>query len=322
MILFGYGDAAVLNTPSSRPAICQRFHVSGFKLLPPLCMTESLYLLLVQANMATSELKHDIANKPVEILHLSMPRTGSISMMAAYRILGYTTYHGFDFIASVPHQPIWDRAVEGKFGRAPRFTKSDWESEEFLGPYQVLSDYPVLTFSAEFLEMWPDAKVVLVERDLDKWDRSFQEQVVVAPFLWPAWLLRTFIDPWLSARPATTLWKCLQHDFDCRDRESYSKNTRATYQRHYAWVKSVVPRENLLIYKLGSGWGPLCEFLGKDVPVEEFPWLNEGKEFELWMRKIQKDMLITSLKALARVLVIPTCILITAWALSRLHRRS
>ena len=118
--------------------------------------------------MAHSGLRHYASNKPVEVLHLSMPRTGSISMMAAYRILGYTTYHGFDFVASVPHQRIWDRAVEGKFGRAPCFTKSDWESEEFLGPYQVLSDYPVLTFSAEFLDMWPDAKVVLVERDLSK----------------------------------------------------------------------------------------------------------------------------------------------------------
>lgn len=28
-------------------------------------------------------------------------------------------------------------------------------------------------------------------------------------------------------------------------------------------------------FELGSGWGPLCEFLGKDVPDTPFPWINE-----------------------------------------------
>lgn len=37
-----------------------------------------------------------------------------------------------------------------------------------------------------------------------------------------------------------------------------------------------MPSENLLIYKMGDGWEPICEFLGKPVPDAEFPWVNEA----------------------------------------------
>jgi hypothetical protein len=40
-------------------------------------------------------------------------------------------------------------------------------------------------------------------------------------------------------------------------------------------------RERLLDYRLGEGWGPLCEFLGKEVPVGlEFPRVNETVAFK------------------------------------------
>lgn len=36
-------------------------------------------------------------------------------------------------------------------------------------------------------------------------------------------------------------------------------------------IKGLVPPERLLIYNVSEGWGPLCQFLGKPVPEEEFP---------------------------------------------------
>lgn len=44
---------------------------------------------------------------------------------------------------------------------------------------------------------------------------------------------------------------------------------------HYEVVRRIVPRERLLEYKLGSGWEPLCNFLGKEVPDVEFPKVND-----------------------------------------------
>ena len=262
--------------------------------------------------MPTYEPRSESGYKPVVVLHLAMPRTGSLSMMAAYRILGYTTHHGFDSASTPSHQALWDRAVEGKFGRAPRFTRADYETEQFLGPYQVLCDYPTVWFAEEFLELWPEAKVILVERDVDKWEKSFQEQVVPSFFTWKATILRKCIDPWVSARFATTIWNCFQDHFHSHDQEGLSRNTRETYLRHNEWVKKNVPKDRLLVYELGSGWSPLCDFLGKEIPDEPFPWLNEGEEFEVWMRKIQRDILIRGLKIIGRAVAAPVYIALVA----------
>ena len=50
---------------------------------------------------------------------------------------------------------------------------------------------------------------------------------------------------------------------------------RERYREHYASVRKMVPGERLLEYRLGSGWEPLCAFLGKEVPDVEFPRVNE-----------------------------------------------
>ena len=43
------------------------------------------------------------------------------------------------------------------------------------------------------------------------------------------------------------------------------------YNRWVDDVKATVPEDQLLIYKLGSGWQPLCDFLGLEVPDEPYP---------------------------------------------------
>jgi hypothetical protein len=40
--------------------------------------------------------------------------------------------------------------------------------------------------------------------------------------------------------------------------------------------EDAVPKERLLEYELGSGWDPLCAFLGKEVPDVLFPRANES----------------------------------------------
>jgi hypothetical protein len=43
---------------------------------------------------------------------------------------------------------------------------------------------------------------------------------------------------------------------------------------HYEHIRDIVPPERLLEYILGTGRGPLCQFLSKEEPQEEFPRLN------------------------------------------------
>lgn len=54
------------------------------------------------------------------------------------------------------------------------------------------------------------------------------------------------------------------------------KVSREYYRKHYADVRAMAPKDRLLEYKLGSGWEPLCKFLGKEVPNVPFPHRNEA----------------------------------------------
>ncbi len=49
-----------------------------------------------------------------------------------------------------------------------------------------------------------------------------------------------------------------------------------TFESHNEHVRSVVPKSNLLEFRAPDGWGPLCDFLGKPVPNEPYPHLNDG----------------------------------------------
>ena len=48
---------------------------------------------------------------------------------------------------------------------------------------------------------------------------------------------------------------------------------------HEAGVIRTIPPERLLLYRVTQGWGPLCQFLGKPIPSEEFPHANCQKDF-------------------------------------------
>src|SRR5581483_959910 len=48
---------------------------------------------------------------------------------------------------------------------------------------------------------------------------------------------------------------------------------------HNEQVKATVPSERLLVWEVGEGWEPLCEFLGVEVPPEPLPHENDRETF-------------------------------------------
>ena len=50
--------------------------------------------------------------------------------------------------------------------------------------------------------------------------------------------------------------------------------------KHNLYVKSVVPKEDLLVWNLKDGWEPLCTFLGKEIPVGPIPHDNKTGDVE------------------------------------------
>jgi len=81
------------------------------------------------------------------------------------------------------------------------------------------------------------------------------------------------------------------------------RKARDVYVRHYERVRAKVPKEKLLEYELGSGWGPLCGFLGVQVPGEQFPWVNEAAALKDKIDQIKREKFRAGAGMIAPVLV-------------------
>ncbi|KAJ7640960.1 hypothetical protein FB45DRAFT_1021743 [Roridomyces roridus] len=210
---------------------------------------------------------------PMEVL--------SMAMKAALEILGYKhCYHGFDIDTNVRDLDMWAEACaakyegKGKFGRA--------EFDQLLGHCMAVTDAPCSSFAAELIDAYPEAKVILVEREIEAWFKSFNI-LMELPFM-PSLRIAALLDPsWTGKR--TRFWqKWLANEFGATTLDKVREVARARYRAHNAKVRSVTPQERLLEYELGSGWEPLCEFLGKQVPDVPFPRLNEAAELKEKLR--------------------------------------
>ncbi|TDZ21392.1 hypothetical protein Cob_v005822 [Colletotrichum orbiculare MAFF 240422] len=227
-------------------------------------------------------------NEGVQVLHLSMPRNGSFSMKAAYEELGLPTYHGFVFVERPRDQISWYKAVDAKYyGNGEPYGRDEFD--DLLAGWAVVSDNPAIGFVEELLEAYPNAKVVLVDRDVDKWYRSYDEGVIRSFFTWKMWAVVNLIEPLQTAKPVTVMQNLLYAMFECSDEAGWRRNARRVSREHTEKIRNSVPRERLLEYQLGSGGEPLCEFLGKEVPDKPFPHLNDSKEFERWMKNFQTE---------------------------------
>jgi hypothetical protein len=54
------------------------------------------------------------------------------------------------------------------------------------------------------------------------------------------------------------------------------RKLREGFIRHNEQVRSMVPKDNLLEFTPDMGWEPLCKYLGKPIPEEPYPYVNEG----------------------------------------------
>lgn len=140
---------------------------------------------------------------PMEILNLSMPRTGSLCQSSipvtihnfylrsvqfkkglltdfnlaikhALSILDIDCYHGTNLGGNNPDRWFFLEAARAKVkGQKIERTAEYWD--QVLGKFGGVSDFPCLAFTDELLEAYPDAKVILVERDVTSWTGSFLE---------------------------------------------------------------------------------------------------------------------------------------------------
>ncbi|KAM4061063.1 P-loop containing nucleoside triphosphate hydrolase protein [Hirsutella rhossiliensis] len=216
------------------------------------------------------------AQRELKVLALGLPRTGSASIAEALTILGYKdVYHGSRFFDSPGDLRIFSRAADATFpvlptytGRA--FTLQDWE--KVFGSCEASTDVAGV-FSNQLVELYPKAKVILTVRSFDKWYESMDEAIFKS-----LGNFRADMCVKLGSQFVMDCRKLCLGFFDAKTVDEARKNARMVYNRHHCLLQEKVPPEQLLIYTMGDGWEPLCQFLGKPVPDASFPWVNERAE--------------------------------------------
>lgn len=83
--------------------------------------------------------------------------------------------------------------------------------------------------------------------------------------------------------------------FETFFRGDFPNKGKQVYLDHVAEVRSLVPSEQLLEYKISEGWGPLCEFLGEEIPDTPFPRGNDMADFYARCQKRNRRQMLNAL---------------------------
>ncbi|KAH8193979.1 hypothetical protein TruAng_011850 [Truncatella angustata] len=182
-------------------------------------------------------------------------------------------------VAKNKHQAFWISAIEAKYEPEkegnPVLDREEFDS--ILGDFEGIADYPAAIFPAELIRAYPEAAVILTVRaDEDAWRASMLATLVHH--------FRSAPDP--NPSPMAPLAAkyhrhCWNDDFEAYGREAY--------RRQNALVRGAAAGRRFLEYETGSGWGPLCEFLGVPVPDGAYPRADDWLEYKKAAQEKEKS---------------------------------
>ncbi|HXQ10738.1 MAG TPA: sulfotransferase [Caulobacteraceae bacterium] len=206
----------------------------------------------------------------LKIVGSGLGRTGTKSMQTALNMLGFGPCHHMVEVFTHPESmALWVRASKGE---------DVWD--EIFKDYNSAVDYPVAAYWREVADKYPNAKVLHTTRDADQWYDSAYS-TILSPNS-PATQARTEAGSVQGEFFASFAGTLRQHIDDRAWMTDY-------FRRHDAEVKAAFPSERLLVYQVGSGWDPLCKFLGVPVPDVPYPSENSRGEFIARIQRAQGD---------------------------------
>ena len=190
----------------------------------------------------------------LSVIGAGLGRTGTLSLKGALERLGFAPcHHMIEVFTDRPRATAWAATLHQQ--------SPDWDA--LFEGFRATVDWPSVTYWRELVAHYPEAKVILTLRDPDRWYESA--------------LATLFADDDQPVDPSIDVSPFVGTMFDYRfhDRE----HCIDVFQRHNQSVVDTVPSKRLLQFQVSDGWGPLCAFLGCDVPDEPFPHINESEGF-------------------------------------------
>lgn len=198
----------------------------------------------------------------LEIIGAGFGRTGTDSLKRALEMLGYgPCYHMYEVLPHEDRMEMWREILGGR--RAP-----DWD--RVFDGFRATVDWPSARYWRVLAVHFPKAKILLSHRDPDSWYRSMDKTI-----------LGKARDPLHANSMAAHVCQSV-----FGDRAPSRAHAIATYERNIAEVQAAFGEDRLLNYELGSGWVPLCRFLGVDLPPVPYPRGNDSKEYHARGREL------------------------------------
>lgn len=202
--------------------------------------------------------------------------------------------HGATIMPSIPLLKLCCAAC-----REPDTAKRRAILHRLFDGYNASSDFPGMAFVDDLMDIYPEMQIVLNKREsAEAWERSVRSSLMffstrkyalctwwVGQSYWHHQLYRAYMD---------LAWR----RFGIRD-----VFTEEFYRRHNEWVRQVArPHgKEVVEWEPRMGWGPLCELVGMEEPMEQFPNENEGRA----IRELTRFLIVRGLKAWAVVLLTP-----------------
>ncbi|XP_076812913.1 uncharacterized protein LOC143459582 [Clavelina lepadiformis] len=201
----------------------------------------------------------------MKVIVAGFSKTGTKTLAAALRELDYEVY---DFV-----DHFWYHEKEWK-----KIFSKGGSIDDFKQMYQdidVVTDGPSYLFWEEIHKAFPEAKIILTVRDEDSWCESALELYrrirthpgfIISCFSPIGWKMSRFLQMTIMAMHGVL--ESYPFTFNSHLNEMV---LRKSYRQHTQYCLQNAPKDKLLVYNVETGWEPLCNFLGKDIPDKSFP---------------------------------------------------
>ncbi|MBT4494136.1 MAG: sulfotransferase family protein [Gammaproteobacteria bacterium] len=199
----------------------------------------------------------------LEIVGAGFGRTGTLSLKQALEQLGFSKcYHMLEVNEKEGHRTEWAKAHRGE--------AIDWDT--LYEGYKATVDWPSCNLWREQAIHFPDAKILLSQRDPESWYKSIMNTIYPT-----SKVALESDDPALQyfGRWAFELiW-----DGVFNGRLDDKDHVISIFHSHNQAVIDEVPADRLLVFEAKQGWEPLCDFLEVPVPDTDYPRTNTTEQF-------------------------------------------
>ncbi len=211
----------------------------------------------------------------IKVIGAGYGRNGTLSLKHALEKLGFEKcYHMMTLDQSKDEDLAWLKLHRGE----------PVDFQKLFEGYQASVDWPSCNFWREQMVAFPEAKVILSERDPEAWYASIMKTIYPSSVA-----MRDQIEA-QGSEEANPLWQRrsemvfeLVWDGLFDGRLDDKDHVISVYLAHNQRVKDEVPADRLLVFNSKLGWDPLCEFLNVPVPDEPYPKTNSSEDFAKMM---------------------------------------